>query len=168
MYLSLSQFSECLSVFSPKEEKKYLLSLFSCKCPTLCTPVDCSQPGFPVLHYLPEFIQTLVHWVGDAIQPSHPLSPPSPPALNLSQHQGLFQWAGSLHQVAKVLQLQLQHQSFQHSGFWFPLGLTGLISLLSKGLSRAFSNATIWKHQFFDAQPYLWSNSHILLLLPST
>ena len=112
MYLSLSQFSECLSVFNPKEEKKYLLSLFSCKCPTLCTPVDCSQPGFPVLHYLPEFIQTLVHWVGDAIQPSHPLSPPSPPALNLSQHQGLFLWAGSLHQVAKVLQLQLQHQSF--------------------------------------------------------
>ena len=60
--------------------------------PTLCDPIDCSTPGFPVLHYLLEFAQTHVHWVGDAIQPSHPLSPSSPPALNLSQHQGLFQW----------------------------------------------------------------------------
>ena len=81
--------------------------------PTLCDPTDCSMPGFPVLHYLPEFAQTHVHWVSDAIQPFHPLSPPSPPALNLSQHQGLFQWVGSSHQVAKVLELQLQHQSFQ-------------------------------------------------------
>ena len=81
-------------------------------CPTLCDPMDCSAPGFPVLHYLPEFAQTLVHWLGDAILPSHsPLSPS--PALNLSQHQGLFQWVGSLHLVAKVLEFQLQHQSFQ-------------------------------------------------------
>ena len=75
-----------------------------------------STPGFPVHHQLPEFTQTHVHWVGDAIQPSNPLSSPSPPALNLSQHQGLFKWVSSLHQVAKVLEFQLQHQSFQ----WTP------------------------------------------------
>ena len=73
----------------------------------LCTPMDCSAPDFPVLHYLLEFIQTHVHWVGDAIQPSHLLSPPSAPALNLSQHQGLLQWVGSSHQVVKVMELQL-------------------------------------------------------------
>ena len=82
-------------------------------CPTLCSSKGCSTPGFPVLHYLLEFAQTHVQWVGDAIHPSHPLSSPSPPAFNLSQHQGLFQCIGSLHQVAKVLELQLQHQSFQ-------------------------------------------------------
>ena len=119
-------------------------------CPTLCDPMDCSTPELPV-HQLPEPSQTNVHWVGDAIQPSHPLSSPSPPAFNLSQHQCLFQWISSSHQVAKVLelQLQLQHQSFQ----WifrtdFFLGLTGLISLQSKGLqekSRVFSNITVWK-----------------------
>ena len=85
-------------------------------CPTLCDPMNCSTPGLPVHHQLPEFTQTHVHRVGDAIQPSHPLSSPSPPALNLSQHQGLFQWVSSLHQVAKVLEFQLQHQCFQ----WTP------------------------------------------------
>ena len=78
--------------------------------------MDCSTPGLPVHHQFPESTQTYVHWVGDAIHPSHPLSSPSPPALNLSQHQGLFKWVSSLHQVAKVLELQLQHQSFQ----WTP------------------------------------------------
>ena len=82
-------------------------------CPTLWDTKDCSTSGLPVHHQLPDFIQTHVHRVGDAIQPSHPLSPPSPPALNLSQHQGLFQWVSSLHQVAKLLEFQLQHQSFQ-------------------------------------------------------
>ena len=82
------------------------------------TPWDCSMSGFPGFYHLPEFAQTHIHWVSDAIQPSHPLSPPShplsppsPPALNLSQHQGIFQWISSSHQVAKVL--ELQHQSFQ-------------------------------------------------------
>ena len=75
--------------------------------------MDCSTPGFPVYHQLLELAQTHVHWVSDAIQPSHPLSSPSPPAFNLSQHQGLFQWVSSLDQMAKVLELQLQHQSFQ-------------------------------------------------------
>ena len=82
-------------------------------CLTLCDPMDRSTPGLPVHHQLPEFAQTHVHWVGDAIQPSHPLSSPSPPAFNLSQHQGLFHSVSSLHQVAKVLEFQLQHQSFQ-------------------------------------------------------
>ena len=82
-------------------------------CTTLWDFVDCSTPGYPVLHYLQELVQTHVHLVGDAIQPSHPLPSPSPPALNLFQHQGLFQWVGYSRQVAKALELQLQHQSFQ-------------------------------------------------------
>ena len=82
-------------------------------CLTLFSPMNRSTPGFPVHYHLPELTQTHVHWVGDAIQPSHPLSSPSPPAFNLSQHQGLFQWVSSLHQVAEVLKFQLQHQSSQ-------------------------------------------------------
>ena len=82
-------------------------------CPTLCDPMDCITPGLPVHHQLPEFTQTHVHWVGDAIQPSHSLLSPFPPAFNLSHHQGLFQWVSSSHQVAKVLEFQLQHQSIQ-------------------------------------------------------
>ena len=82
-------------------------------CSTLGEPMDCSTPGFPVLHYLSEFAQTYVLWVSDAIQAPHPLPPPCSLALNLSQHQGLFQWVHSWHQVAKGLELQLQHQSFQ-------------------------------------------------------
>ena len=82
-------------------------------CLTLCDPMDCSTPGLPVHHQLPEPTQTHVHRVIDAIQPSHPLSSPSPPAFNLSHHQDLFQRVSSSHQVAKILELQLQHQSFQ-------------------------------------------------------
>ena len=85
-------------------------------CPTLCDPMNCSMPSLPVHHQFLEFTQTHVHRVGDTIQPSHPLSSPSPPAPNPSQHQSLFQWVSSLHQVAKVLKFQLQHQSFQ----WTP------------------------------------------------
>ena len=80
-------------------------------CPTLCYPMDCSTPGFPVLHHLPELTQTLVLWVSDTIQPSHPLSSASYPGFSLFQHRGLFQWVSSLYQVAKVL--ELQYQSFQ-------------------------------------------------------
>ena len=82
-------------------------------CPTLCDPMDCRTPGLPVHHQLPELIQSHVHWISDAIQPSHLLSSPSLPTFNLSQHQGLFKWVSSLHQVAKVLEFQLQYQSFQ-------------------------------------------------------
>ena len=86
-------------------------------CSTLCHPMNCSTPGLPVHHQLPEFwTQTHVHWVSDSIQPSHPLSLASPPALNISQHQGLFKWVSTSHQVSKVLELQLLNQSFQ----WAP------------------------------------------------
>ena len=84
-------------------------------CLTLCDPMNHSTPGLPVHHQLPEFTQTHVHWVSDAIQPSHPLSSPSPPAPNPSQHQSLFQWVNSSHEVAKVLEFQLQHRSFQRT-----------------------------------------------------
>ena len=125
--------------------------------PTLLQPMDCSMPGFPVLHYLPDFAQTHVHWVSNTIQPSHPLSTPSPPALSLSQHQGLFQWVSSSNQVVKVLEASTSVLPIQGL---FPLVLTGLF-LLSKGLSRVFSSTTVWKQQFFGAQPSLWSNFHI-------
>ena len=85
-------------------------------CPTLCDPMNHGTLGLPVHHQLLEFTQTHVHWVGDAIQPSHLLSSPSPPAFNLSQHKGLFRWVSSWHQVAKIPEFQLQHQSFQ----WTP------------------------------------------------
>ena len=85
--------------------------------PTICDPMNHGMPGFSVHHQLPEFTQTHVHWVGDAIQPSHPLSSPSPPALNLSRHGGLFKWVSSFHQVAKIFEFQLQHQySNEYSG----------------------------------------------------
>ena len=99
------------------EDAVYLVSFqftsVTQSCPTLCDPMDCSTPGFPVHQQLPELTQSPVHQVSDAIQPSHPLLSPSPPTFNLSQHQGLFQGVSSSHQVAKVLELQLQHQSFQ-------------------------------------------------------
>ena len=85
-------------------------------CPTLCNPMNHSAPGLPIHHQFPEFTQTHLHRVGDAIQPSHPLSSPYPPAPIPSQHQGLFQGVNSLHEVAKILEFQPQHQSFQ----WTP------------------------------------------------
>ena len=91
------------------------LSLVAQSCPTLCDPMNRCMPGLPVHHQLPEFTQTHVHRVGDAIQPSHPQSSPSPPAPNPSQHQGLFQRVNSSHEVAKVLEFQLQHHSFQRN-----------------------------------------------------
>ena len=99
-----------------REFEKNILVQFSSVtqwCPTLYDPMDCSMPGLPVHHQLLEFTQTLVHWVSDAIQPSRPLSSPSPPTFNLSQHQGFFQSVSSSHQVARVLEFHLQHQSFQ-------------------------------------------------------
>ena len=102
-------------------------------CPTLYNPMNSSMPGLPVHHQFPEFTQTHVYWVGDAIQLSHPLSSPSPPALNLSQHQGLFKWVSSSHQLAKVLEFQLQHQPFQ----WTPM-----IYLLKDGLVGSLCSPT--------------------------
>ena len=99
-----------------RREKTVVLSvqfsLVSQSCLTLCDPMNCSMPGLPVHHQLPKLAQTHVHRVGDAIQPSHLLSSPSPPAFSLSQHQSLFQWVSSLHQVAKGLEFQFRHLSF--------------------------------------------------------
>ena len=130
-------------------------------CLTLCNPMDCSTPGFPVHHQLLEFVQTHVCWVCDAIQPSHPLSSPSPPAFNFFPASGSFpvsqfftsggQSSGAS-ASASVLLLNIQD--------WFPLGWTGWICLQSKGLSRVFSSPTVQKHQFFGTQLSLWSNSH--------
>jgi len=145
----------------------HVLALVNCCCGsvaklclTLCGPMDCSMPGFPVLHHLPEFAQIHVPCVSDAIQPSHPLMSPSPLALNFSQHQGLFQWAGSSHQVAKVLELQLQHQSFQWIfsiiSFridWFGLAVQGALKHLLQHHSLKVSVL-----QFSSS---LWPNSHI-------
>ena len=101
-----------LSMLSVGEDMKQWNSCSVAQsCPTLCDPMDCSMPGFPVLHSLLELAQTRVHWIDDAIQPSHPLSPASPPAFSLSQHPGLVQWAGSSHQVAQVSECQPQHRS---------------------------------------------------------
>ena len=95
------------------DQRKVQFSSVTWSCLTLCDPMNHSTSGLPVHHQLPESMQTHVHWVGDDIQPSHHLLSPSPPALNLSQHQDLLKWVSSSHQVAKVLEFQLQHQSFQ-------------------------------------------------------
>ena len=131
-------------------------------CSTLCDPMNHSIPGLPVHHQLLEFTQTHVHWVGDAIQPSHPLSSPSPPVPNPSQQSGsfpmsqLFPWGSQSIGVSasgSVLPMNTQD--------WSPLEWTGWISLQSKGLSRVFSNTTVQKHQLFGAQLSSQSNSHI-------
>ena len=130
-------------------------------CPTLCNPMNLSTSGLPVHHHLPEFTQTHVHRVSDAIQPSHPLSSPFPPAPNPSQHQNLFQWVNSSHEVAKVLEFQLQHQSFQ----WTPRA-----DLLQNGLvgcpcsprdSQESSPTPQFKSINSSAQLSSQSNSHI-------
>ena len=105
--------SLALTISSPRSQHSVQFSLVSQLCTILCNPVDYSMPGLPVHHQLLESTQTHVHWISDAIQPSHPLLSPSPSAFNSSQHQGLFKWVTSLHQVAKVLEFPLQHQSFQ-------------------------------------------------------
>ena len=127
----------------------------------LCDPMDGSTPGFPVRHQLLECAQTHVYPVGDANQPSHPLSSPSPSTCNLSQYQGLFQWVGSLHQVAKVLSFSFSiSPSNEYSGL-ISLGWTDWISLQSKRLSGVLCSTTIQKNHLFGVQPSLWSNSHI-------
>ena len=122
-------------------------------CPTLCDLMDSSKPGFLVFHCLLEFAQTYVHSVSDAIQPSHPLSPPSPLAFNLSPHQGLFQWVSPLHQVAKVLELQLHHQSFQWMSGLISFSIDCFDLLLSKGFSRVVSYIPILKIVYIEKNP---------------
>ena len=144
-----------------KEKCWVQFSSIAQSCLTLCDPMNRSMPGLPVHHQLPEFTQTHVHWVRDAIQPSHPLSSPSPPAPNPSQHQSfpmsqLFTWGGQSTGVSALA-------SFlpKISQGWSPSEWTAMISLQSKGLSRVFPNTTVQKHQFFSAQPSSQFNSHI-------
>ena len=130
-------------------------------CLTLCDPMNRSTPGLLVHHQLPEFTHTHVHWVSDAIQPSHPLSSRSPPAPNPSQHQSfpmsqLFVSGGQSTGVSPLASLLAKK-----SQGWSPSEWTGWISLQSKGLSRVFSNTTVQKHQFFGVQLSSQSNSHI-------
>ena len=155
-FQSLQRFQHALAPFIP--------SLFSSVqlCPALCDPMNRSTPGLPVHHQLPEFTQTLVHRVSGAIQPSHPLSSPSPPAPNPSQHQSLFQWVNSSHEVAKSTGVSALASFLpKNTQDWSPSEWTGWISVQSKGLSRVFSNTTVQKHQFFGAQLSSQSNSHI-------
>ena len=140
----------------------------------LCDLMDSSMPGFPVLHYLLEFVQIHVNWISDTIQPSHPLMHPSPPALNLSQHQVFFFFFLFLNELSHPIRWP-NYWSFSSNislyneySVWFPLGLTGLICLESKELSRVFFSTTIHhnsKHEFFGNQTSLWFNSHILTWL---
>ena len=130
-------------------------------CPTLDDPMNCSTPGLPVHHQLPDFTQTHVHRVGDTIQPSHPLSSPFPPApirpsIRVFSNESTLPWGGQstgLSALASFLPKNTQG--------WSPLEWTGWISLQSKALSRVFSNTTVQKHQFFGAQLSSQSNSHI-------
>ena len=131
---------------------------------TLCNPMDCSTPGLPVHHQLLELAQTHVHQVSDAIQPSHPLSSPYPPAFSLSPALGSFPMSQFFASDGQSIGASASATVLPMQG-WIRLGLTGLISLQSKGLSRVFSNTTVQKHQFFSAQLSLWSNSHILTWL---
>ena len=129
-------------------------------CPTLCNPMNCSMPGLPVHHQLLEFTQTHVHQVGDAIQPSHPLLSPSPPAPNPSQHQSLFQ--STLHmRWPKYWSFSFSiSPSKEHPGL-ISFRMDWLDLLAVQGLSRVFSNTTVQKHEFFSAQLSSQSNPHI-------
>ena len=141
----------------------WLIEAFSSvaqSCLTLC-PMDCTTPGLPVHHQLPEFTQTHAHWVSDAIKPSHPLSSPSPPAFNLSQHQGLFKGVSSSHQVARVSELQLQDQSFQWI-FRTDFLSDGLVrSPCSPRDSQESSPAPQFKSINSSALSFLYSPTHI-------
>ena len=150
LYSYSSSFTDILSVVSSQSCTSF--SSVAQSCLTLFDPIHLSMPGLPVHHKVLEFTQTHVHWVSDAIQPSHPLSSPSPPAFNLSQHQGLFKWLSSSLQVYKVLEFQLQHQSFQWTfrTDFLQDGLTG--SPCGPRDSGVFFNTTVQQHQFFSAQ----------------
>ena len=123
----------------------------------------CIMPGFPVHHQLLELIQIHVHWVSDAIQPSHPLSFPSPPTFNLSHHQGHFQWVSSLHQVPNYCSFSFSISPSNEDSVLISLGWTCWISLQPKGLSRVFSNTIVQKHQFFSAQAFCWLIKDVFL-----
>ena len=144
--------SDWLYSLEPKMEKLYQFSSVQSLSLTLCDPMDHSTPGLPVHRQLPVFTQAHVHWVSDAIQPSHPLSSPSPPTFNLS-HIRVFSNESVLPSGGQSIGVSASTSVLpMNTQDWFPLGLTGWISLLTKGLSRVFPNTTVQKHQFFSAQ----------------
>ena len=164
IFLNLSRLDLWPRMWSILEKVPWALEFRSVAqlCPTLCDPMNRSTPGLPVHHQLLEFTQTRVCRVSDAIQPSHPLSSPSPPAPNPSQHQSIFQWVNSSHEVAKFTGVSALASFLpKKSQGWFPLGWTGWICLQSKGLSRVSSNTTVQKQQFFGTQLSSQSSSHI-------
>jgi len=174
VYVWLSPFSVHLKLttlligYACMHTKSLQFSSVAQSCPTLCDPMNCSTPGFPVHLQLLEFTQTHVHWISDAIQPSHPLLSPSPPAPNPSQHQGLFKWVFpsirlfSSESVFHIRWPKYWSFSFSISSSNEYLGLISFrISLQSKGLSRVSSNTTVQKHQFFGAQLSSQSNFRI-------
>ena len=127
----------------------------------LYNPKDCSTPGLPVPHHFPKFAQVHVHYIGDAIQPSHPLMPSSPSAFNLSQHQGLFQWVVCLHQMTKILELQFQHQSIQWVFRVAFLQIWQVWSSCCPRNSQESSPAPQFEgNKFFGTLPSLWFSSH--------
>ena len=143
------------SITIRKPKALWFLILYCCSfaksCPTLCDPMDCSTSGFPVLHYAQSSLK--LKSVESVMRSNHLiLCCPSPPTFNLSQHQGLFQWVSSSHQVLKYWSFSFSISPSNEIQEWFPLGWTSWISFLSKGLSRVFSNTTVQKHQFFSAQ----------------
>ena len=170
---------DCSTEWSKLEKDKYHMILLICSfssvaqlCQTRCDPMDCSIPGFPVYHQLLEFAQTHVHWVGDAIERAHPLLSPFPPAFNLPQHQGLFLWFNSSHQMAKVLELQLQHHpSNECSGLiyfrmdWLDLhAVQG--TLKSHFQHHSSKTSILWCSAFFIVQlsyPYTTTRKTIAL-----
>ena len=167
MFLEDEVISMALVKHTKKAFQKSLLS--NCCCcsvtklhPILCDTMNWSTPGFPVLHYLAEFAQNHVDWVGDVIQPSYPLLPPSLPAFNLFQHQGFFQWVAFLYQAAKVLELQYSiSHSNEHSGF-ISLRTDWLDLLVAQGsLKSLLQHHSLKASILLGTQPLLWSNSHI-------
>ena len=152
----------CNIIQQQKEAKSFSSVQSLSRIRTLCDPMDSSTPGLPVHHQLPESTQTHVHWVGDAIQPSHPLSSPSPPTPNPSQHQSFFQMSQLFSSGGQSIGVSALASFLpKKSQGWSPSEWTGWISLQSKGLSRVSSNTTVQKHQFFGVQLSLQSNSHI-------
>ena len=122
-------------------------------CPTLCDAMDCSMPGFPVHHHLPELAHTHVYQVGDAMQPSHPLLLPSPPAFNLSQHQGLFKWVSCLHQVAKnYWSFSFSISPFSEYSELISFRIDWFDFLAVQGTLKSLLQPTVQKYQFFGAQ----------------
>ena len=149
----LSDWTNWLKITGLARKFSVQFSSIAQSCLTLCDPMNCSMPGLPVHHELPESTQSQVHWVSDAIQPSHPLSSPSPPAFDLSQHQGSYQMSQlfisggqNIGVSAPTLVLPMNTQD------WSPLGWNGWLSLQSKGFSRVFSKTTVQKLRFFGAQ----------------